>query len=166
MNTSRRGQTLLREVISRKKFLRLTTMLGLSSATASVLVACGGRGQSSGSGSEQSTTQAAGSSVSKGETVASISEVPANSAKAFTDAASGQPAVLVHLQNGNFAAYSAVCTHQGCTVSYQPDSQELSCPCHGSIFDPAHDAAVMQGPAPTPLPKITIAVQNGEVVRT
>jgi Rieske Fe-S protein len=170
LNTSRRGETLIRELISRKKFMRLTTMLGLSSVTASILAACGGSsggGQTTqASGGEQSTTQASGSSVSKGETIASISEVPANSAKGFTDTDTGQPAVLVHLQNGNFAAFSAVCTHEGCTVSYQPDSQKLVCPCHGSIFDPAQGAAVNQGPARTALPQIAVAQQGGEVVLT
>lgn len=144
-------------------------MLGLSSATASVLAACGsgGGGQTTqASESEQTSTEAAGPSVSKGETIASVSEVPANSAKAFTDTDTDQPAVLVHLQNGNFAAYSAVCTHQGCTVSYQPDSQKLACPCHGSVFDPAQGAAVVRGPAPTPLPQIDVAEQGGEVVLT
>ena len=117
-------------------------------------------------GQSTTTSQAAGPNVDRGEAIAQESEVPANSAMAFTDADLGQPGVLIHLQSGNFVAYSAVCTHRGCTVSYQPDTKQLACPCHGSIFDPAQDAAVVQGPATTPLPKIDIAEQNGEVVLT
>jgi cytochrome b6-f complex iron-sulfur subunit len=60
-------------------------------------------------------------------------------------------------------AYSAVCTHQGCTVAYQ--GGELACPCHGSVFDPANGAAVVAGPAPRPLPEIPVKVEGGEVVR-
>ncbi|MCA1729287.1 MAG: Rieske (2Fe-2S) protein [Actinobacteria bacterium] len=151
-------------------------MVGLSSAAASVLSACGGGGQSSGSGGGQTTQdsgdgqtttdQPASPSVGKGEAIAEESSVSANSAKAFTDADSGQSAVLVHLQSGEYVAYSAVCTHQGCLVNYQPQSQKLSCPCHGSVFDPAREAAVETGPARAPLPKINTAVQNGEVVLT
>jgi arsenite oxidase small subunit len=74
---------------------------------------------------------------------------------------SGSPAVLVHLDSGDFVAYSAVCTHQGCTVAYK--NGELACPCHGSVFDPAKGAEVVAGPAPRPLPKIPIKVSGGEV---
>ena len=163
--------------ISRKSFIRLAAMLGASSAIASVLSSCSGGGQSSGSagggqstqasGVGQSTTaEATGPSVGSGEVIAQESQVPANSALAFTDTDLGQPGVLIHLQSGDFVAYSAVCTHKGCTVDYQPQQQLLACPCHGSRFDPAQDAAVVQGPATTPLPKINTALQNGEVALT
>jgi len=177
LNASKES-TLDKEYISRKGFIRLAAMVGASSAMASVLSACGGGGQggAGSNGGEQSTqasgggqtatTQAAGPSVGRGEAIAQQSEVPANSAVAFTDTDLGQPGVLVHLQSGDFVAYSAVCTHKGCTVDYQPDSQELVCPCHGSIFDPAQDASVVQGPATTPLPKIDTAEQNGGIVLT
>jgi arsenite oxidase small subunit len=176
-NHSSKESTLDKEPISRNGFIRLAAMLGASSAMASVLSACGGGGQSGGSssggqstqasGGEQSTTtQAAGPSVGKGEAIAQQPEVPANSAVAFTNSDLGQPGVLVHLQSGDFVAYSAVCTHKGCTVSYQPQTQQITCPCHGSIFDPAQDASVVQGPATTPLPKLDIAQQNGEVLLT
>jgi Rieske Fe-S protein len=157
--------------------MRLAAMLGAGSAIASVLSACGGGGQSSSGsssgqstqasgGGETTTTQAAGPSVGSGGAIAQESEVPASSALAFMDTDLGQPGVLVHLSSGDFVAYSAVCTHRGCTVSYQPQTQQLACPCHGSIFDPARDAAVVQGPAATPLPKIGTEVQNGEVILT
>ena len=71
--------------------------------------------------------------------------------------------MLVHLQSGDFVAYSAICTHQGCTVAY--NNGQLACPCHGSVFDPAHGAAVVNGPAQRPLPQIPVAVRGGEVFR-
>jgi Rieske Fe-S protein len=76
---------------------------------------------------------------------------------------SGQPAVLVHLQSGDFVAYSAVCTHQQCTVAYK--NGQLVCPCHGSIFDAENGAEVVNGPAQRPLPEIPVKVQGREVVR-
>jgi Rieske Fe-S protein len=76
---------------------------------------------------------------------------------------SGSPAVLVHLDSGDFVAYSAICTHQQCTVAYQ--NGQLACPCHGSIFDPANGAAVVSGPAQRPLPEVPVEMQGGEVFR-
>jgi Rieske Fe-S protein len=55
-------------------------------------------------------------------------------------------------------AYDATCTHMGCQV---PPSG--ACPCHGSRFTPA-TGAVVNGPATTPLEKVAVAIQNGQVV--
>ncbi len=103
--------------------------------------------------------------VGKGEAIAKTSEVGPGSAFPFTDADTGQQSILVHLESGEFAAYSAVCTHQACTVAYQPRTQKLACPCHGSVFDPAKSAAVETGPAQRSLPEVPIRVEGEEVVR-
>ena len=73
-------------------------------------------------------------------------------------AANGDPAVAVSLGGGNLVAFDAVCTHAGCTVSYDSSQKVLACPCHGATFDPAHGAAVTAGPAPTPLAAIALQV--------
>ena len=163
--------------ISRRRFIRLGTALGVGAAGASVLAACGGGGSGSsgsgggGSGSNPSSSSSSSSSKSSGassqaqtsggKAIAKASEVAPGSAVAFRD--SGQPSVLIHLQSGKFVAYSAVCTHQGCTVAYK--SGQLACPCHGSVFDPAHGGAVVNGPAQRPLPQIPVEVRGGEVIR-
>jgi rieske iron-sulfur protein len=63
------------------------------------------------------------------------------------------------------AAYSAICTHLGCSVIAQPNADGIIvCPCHGSMYDPAHGAKVVHGPAPRPLPSLPIALgANGAV---
>ena len=66
-------------------------------------------------------------------------------------------------ESGDFAAYSAVCTHAQCTVAYQEG--QLACPCHGSVFDPANGGEVVNGPAQEPLPEIPVQVQNGQVTK-
>jgi rieske iron-sulfur protein len=65
-----------------------------------------------------------------------------------------------------FVAYSAICTHLGCSVYDQLNAQGLIvCPCHVSRFDPANDAAVVGGPASRPLPRLPVTVNdNGEIV--
>jgi rieske iron-sulfur protein len=63
-------------------------------------------------------------------------------------------------------AYSAICTHLGCTVLPRLSEQGyIVCPCHGSVFDPAADARVVSGPANRPLPALPIEVSSDGVVR-
>ena len=163
--------------VSRSQFIRLGAALGVGAAASSALAACGGSEGGSGSGSggggeeaaapeqttqaqaPQETSEEAGSSG--GQAIASESEVAPGSATPFKDG--GADAVLVHLESGDFVAYSAICTHQGCTVAYR-DAQ-LVCPCHGSVFDPANGAQVLTGPAETPLQEIPVEVRGGEVFK-
>ena len=153
--------------------------MGVGAASASMLAACGGGGSGSGGesgggsgsgsgggsgGNAGGSTKSGGSKetqASGGQAIAKASAVAPGSAVEFKD--SGQPAVLVHLDSGDFVAYSAVCTHQDCTVAYR--GGQLACPCHGSIFDPANGAAVVSGPARRPLPEVPVEVSGGEVLR-
>ena len=120
-------------------------------------------GSSGGSGD----TPGAGTPASAGTVIAKTSDVPVNGAATFTLAASGDPGVVVHLADGSFVAYDATCTHAGCPVQYDSGSKDLYCPCHGAVFDPANQAAVLQGPAPSPLTPVPITVQsNGDIMMT
>ena len=151
------------ESMSRKKFIRLGAAFGVGAAGVSLAAACGG-GESGGSGGSSGGESAgSGTSSGGGGAIAEAGAVAPGTATTFTNA--GDPAVLVHLESGDFAAYSAVCPHQGCTVEYQQDSGQLACPCHGSAFDPADNGAVLSGPAQQSLPDIPVEVQNGEVVK-
>ncbi|WP_047864780.1 QcrA and Rieske domain-containing protein [Rubrobacter aplysinae] len=153
------------ESISRGRFMRLGGALGVGVASASLLASCGGEsGNSSGGGSGGGSSSGSGGSGGGGAgAIAQVSDVQAGSAVQFQN--DGDPAVLVHLQNGDFAAYSAVCTHQGCTVAYAPEEGTLDCPCHGSIFDPANGGEAVKGPAQQPLSDIPVNVRDGQVVR-
>jgi Rieske Fe-S protein len=65
-------------------------------------------------------------------------------------------------------AFSAICTHLGCTVLPKlTDAGDIPCPCHGSLFDPADGAKPVGGPANRPLPSLPISVNSdGTVVAT
>lgn len=106
------------------------------------------------------TASAPGSTPTSTGNITTVSAVPSNSAVNFTLPSSGDPGVLVHLQNGQFVAYSAVCTHAGCQVDYDPSSQLLVCPCHGATFDPTKNGAVVDPPAHTPLSPVAIHVDS------
>lgn len=72
----------------------------------------------------------------------------------------GGPLVVARLVEGDVVAFSAICTHQGCTVA--PDGDRLRCPCHGSVFDAA-TGGNLEGPATRPLPRIPVDVVDGQV---
>ena len=75
----------------------------------------------------------------------------------------GTPAVLFRTKTGVFA-YSAVCTHQGCTVQFNSASTNLQCGCHGAVFDPFDGAKVVTGPTNQPLAKIKVAKEGAWIV--
>ena len=75
----------------------------------------------------------------------------------------GAPAVLFRTNNGVFA-YSAVCTHQGCTVAYKSSNKTLHCPCHGAEFDPFANGKAVQGPARDPLSAVKVKIEGNWVV--
>ena len=58
-------------------------------------------------------------------------------------------------------AFTAVCTHQGCTVDTVADGF-IQCPCHGSRFD-AGTGQVRRGPATRPLAPVAVVVRSGKV---
>jgi Rieske Fe-S protein len=73
----------------------------------------------------------------------------------------GNGVVITRDSGGTVHAFSSTCTHLGCTVN-QVSRGKIFCPCHGSEFN-ADTGAVVQGPATTPLPKVAVKVQGGEV---
>jgi Rieske Fe-S protein len=69
------------------------------------------------------------------------------------------PAIVINLEGG-LRAYSAVCTHFACIVTFDPETNRITCPCHEGFFDPK-DGSVISGPPPEPLPSIPIFSQDG-----
>jgi thiosulfate dehydrogenase [quinone] large subunit len=107
----------------------------------------------------------AGTSPASGSEIGLASAIPVGDALAFTDQTQGIPAYCVHKSAGEFVAFSAICTHAGCTVGFDRSATEFVCPCHGSIYN-ALTGAVIQGPAPLPLPKIGVKLANGTLYST
>ena len=63
---------------------------------------------------------------------------------------SGQRVIVFQAQDQLFAL-SAKCTHEGCTVTFQPGQSVIWCPCHDGRF--ALNGRVLSGPPPRPLTK-------------
>lgn len=94
-----------------------------------------------------------------GKVVFPDKDVPEGGAKFFEFA--GSAAVLVRKRGGDLVAFSAVCTHLGCIVQWEKDTQDFLCPCHGGRF--SADGAVTAGPPPKPLKKLAVSVAGGNI---
>ena len=88
-------------------------------------------------------------------------KIPKNAALMFKF---GQkPSMLIHHDDDTWTALSAVCTHLGCTVGYEPDKKIIFCPCHGGTYDP-HSGANLGGPPPKPLAEFKVQITEGKIV--
>ena len=135
-------------------------VLGVGAGTAAgmvALAACGG-GKSSGAATD------AGSAPVKapGGALASVADVPVGGAVSATGT-DGKPVIVAQPEKGTLVAFSAICTHMGCTVA--PQGKILACPCHGSTYDLATGDNT-GGPAPRPLTEISVKVSGGKVVES
>jgi Rieske Fe-S protein len=141
--------------VSRRSVLRGAT-LAVAGGIAGYLVAR----QSDAAGAKTATAAANGygpSSTSANNTLTTVSAVPAGGGVVKSGV------VITKDSAGTIHAFSATCTHQGCTVS-SVSGGTINCPCHGSRFN-ADTGAVVQGPATRPLPVIAVTVQGDQIVR-
>jgi nitrite reductase/ring-hydroxylating ferredoxin subunit len=149
--------------VSRRMMLRGATVGGVALP---FLAACGGGDSAS---SSDDATSSAGPSPSE---ASPSEEASGGGAAAGTIAVADVPVgggtvvkaekvVVVQPTAGDFKAFSAVCTHQGCTVGKVEDG-EIVCPCHGSHFS-IEDGSPVAGPAQKPLEAKTATVQGDQI---
>lgn len=135
---------------------------GMMAATAA-LAACGSSGDrgaapapQSGAPGEPPPTAEPGAPSE--ERLAATSDIPVGGGTVFAD----RKLVVTQPVRGTFKAFSATCTHQGCTVSRVANGT-INCPCHGSKFAIA-DGSVVQGPARAPLQQRQIIASGGDLL--
>ncbi|MFE2142567.1 Rieske (2Fe-2S) protein [Streptomyces sp. NPDC059456] len=156
---------------------RRRTVLAAGAATlaGTVLSGCGNDGGGDGYGSAAGNAPAAppadaaggaagagagagaGGGGGGGKTLAQTSEIPVGGGKVFKD----QKVVVTQPMAGQFKAFSATCTHQGCSVATVTDGN-IVCPCHQSLFK-ISDGTVAGGPAKSPLAAAKIAVEGDKI---
>lgn len=73
-----------------------------------------------------------------------------------------RPVLLIRIDESQWRAYSAVCTHLGCTVQYQERERRIWCACHGGTYD--LNGRVISGPPPRPLESYVVHVRGEEVI--
>ncbi len=131
---------------ARRTVVAAAGAVGLSVA----LAACGGSDDDASGG----TAEAADG----GARLAATADIPEGGGKVFAD----RKVVVTQPVAGDFKAFSATCTHQGCAVQSVSDGV-IKCPCHHSSFS-ITDGSVQGGPATKPLPAVEISV-SGDAIR-
>lgn len=128
--------------LSRRVVLRGAAVGGLA---APLLAACAGGGGNGGGGNGSGTATVA------------VADVPVGGGTILED----EMVVVTQPTEGDFKAFSAVCTHQGCPVQQVTDGR-ITCNCHGSQFSVV-DGAVLAGPAEQPLETKSVSVDGDSV---
>ncbi len=119
---------------------------------APLLAACGsGDDGGSGGGSGAATPR------TPATLLAPKNEIPVGGGKIFPV----DQVVLTQPKAGEFKAFSAVCTHQGCVVAEIKDA-EIDCTCHGSRFS-ITDGSVLGGPATKPLEQLKVTATGEDL---
>ncbi|MFD5777623.1 Rieske (2Fe-2S) protein [Streptomyces sp. PDY-4] len=126
------------------------------------LTACGGSDDDSSdssadSGSTGGSSDSGGDAGGGGNALASTADIPEGGGKVFAD----RKVVVTQPTAGEFKAFSATCTHQGCAVKSIADGV-INCPCHNSNFS-ITDGSVKSGPATKPLPAVEITVSGDSI---
>jgi Rieske Fe-S protein len=157
---------------SRRTVLASTGLACAGAACATVLAGCSTYNSNNGIGGSQATQASSSSAAPAGQgasasqggaagpaALAQTSDVPVGGGKILSD----KKIVITQPKAGSFDAFSAVCTHQGCIVG-DVSGGTINCPCHGSKFSIAN-GSVVQGPATSPLPPVSIKVQGTSIVQ-
>ncbi|NEB85233.1 Rieske (2Fe-2S) protein [Streptomyces anulatus] len=144
---------------------RRTVLAAGAAGAAALATGCGSDGGDGGDGRDTSAaptgstgaTDSASPGGSGGVELARTEDIPVGGGTAFKE----RKVVVTQPEEGEFRAFSAVCTHASCLVSTVSDGT-INCPCHGSKYS-ITDAAVEAGPAPRPLPAERISVSGGAI---
>jgi Rieske Fe-S protein len=136
---------------------------GLAAAALAGLSSCTNYGtapvtESSAATTSGSATGGASNGAANGLT-ATAADIPVGSGKIFPDAET----VITQPKEGEFKAFSSICTHQACPVASVTDT--INCDCHGSKYS-ITDGSVVNPPAPQPLPTKTIKVDGDTLTVT
>lgn len=93
--------------------------------------------------------------------VGTVEDFPLNSGKVVS--VNDKPVIIVNTKVGGLKAFSAICTHLGCIVTWSERKSVIHSPCHDGFFN-AVNGAVISGPPPRPLPQYELVIKDGKVL--
>ncbi|MEG3629184.1 Rieske (2Fe-2S) protein [Streptomyces poriticola] len=137
---------------------RRTVLLATGAAGAAALTAGCGNGGGDGDGGGE--TPATSPDPTAPQALARTDAIPVGGGTIFDE----ERVVVTQPEEGDFKAFSAICTHQNCVVANVSDGT-INCTCHGSRFSIA-DGSVERGPATRPLPAEQITVEGNSISLT
>ncbi len=140
---------------------RRTVLAGSLAATSSIaLAACAADAPVAETSPPSATIDQAPTDVSGEILLGTVDEIPVGTGKKVMVDES-LTILVTHPKQDQFRAFSATCTHSGCIVSGVQDGQ-IACGCHGARFN-TDSGEPEQGPARSPLGKITVEVRGNEL---
>jgi cytochrome b6-f complex iron-sulfur subunit len=151
---------------TRREFCSFTVQTLSLGAVTALVSGCGGSSSTSASGvgTLPTLTTISGTIVNNTIALTIDSASPLNNVgSAALVNASGRSFLVSRTGQSSFTALTAICTHEGCTVSnYQNEVYE--CPCHGSQYSTS--GSVLKGPASSPLRQFTTNFSNNVLTIT
>ena len=97
--------------------------------------------------------------------VGAAASMSTNAVVSFTYPDAASPCVAVKLgapvaggvgPDGDIVAYSSLCTHMGCPVTYDAATKTFKCGCHFSMFDAEKGGQMICGQATENLPRVRL----------
>lgn len=143
--------------LGRRTLLRGAAALGGTAVVAGCGEDAATPAASGGTSDTPSSTASSGDGGGSGVVLGLAADVPVGGGKIYD----GEEVVVTQPTQGNFKAFSAICTHAGCVVATVTDT--INCECHGSMYS-IEDGSVVGGPAPQPLPPKNVEVDGSDVV--
>ncbi len=99
------------------------------------------------------------------QVITRVEDIPVGGSLIFKYPADSPARLLVRVDEETFVAYEQQCTHLTCPVIPQVEVGELHCPCHEGVFD-LRTGRPLSGPPRRPLARVTLVIQDGDVVAT
>ena len=149
-----------RRRLTRRRFIQTTGAAGVGAAAPGVV---------------RSPAAAAETATYPVTPIIGLDELSPGATVPFTYPDDRSPALLLRMTaevlegvgpDASIVAFSTLCTHKGCPVSYRPEHRLLICPCHWSTFDPEKAGGLVIGQASQPLARIELRIESGMVVAT
>ncbi|SDS10880.1 Rieske Fe-S protein [Friedmanniella luteola] len=160
---------------TRRTVLRAAGLAALAGGGIGVLGACSADGEvaapaaTSAAPSASAASSSAPSSAAPSASASSSAAAPAGASIATADVPVGSGVILKDAKyvvtqptEGEFKAFSSICTHMGCPVA-EVQGETIMCKCHGSQFS-IKDGSVVKAPATKPLAEATATVSGDNVV--